>query len=104
MNDDILRDAIKTFGKRHQANMAVGEIGELLALFGREVQGRTTRDEWIDEIADITVMSRQLALMIGIEEVEDRVEFKIKRLQEKIEEEKKSQKFKNFVDKKNIIF
>ena len=34
-------------------SMMVGEIGELLTLVGRSVQGRDQLEDWVDELADV---------------------------------------------------
>ena len=47
-----LNSALKTWGDYEQYQMLIGELGELLTLFGRRVQGRDTPEEWITEIAD----------------------------------------------------
>ena len=86
MNDDILEQAIVHYGKTAQLAVAIGEIGELLTVIGRDAQGRATEEDWIDEIADVTIMLRQLAIMIGVEETEARVEAKIARLAKILEE------------------
>ena len=34
-------------------SMMVGEIGELLTLVGRSMQGRDQLEDWVDELADV---------------------------------------------------
>ena len=81
---DICRLATKTWGVESQEAMAVGEIGELLTMFGRRVQYRDCEDQWIDEIADCLIMLNQLAHLHGYNKVEDRVGDKIHRLRLKL--------------------
>jgi hypothetical protein len=82
--DSTLLDAIVTYGQQEQEMMAVGEIGEFLTVFGRRAQGRLTVEEMIDEIADVTIMMRQMAHINGLRAVEDRIRFKVERLAGKL--------------------
>ena len=88
--DVILNLALAHWGEDTQRAMAVGELGELLALFGREAQGRATDDAWIDEIADATIMLRQLALMHGAAKVDQRISLKLAALQAKIHNQRRA--------------
>lgn len=82
--DAICKKAVKAFGKESQEDMVVGEIGELLTMFGRRSQGRDSPEAWIDEIADVTIMMRQMAHIYGIENVDARIDEKLKRLSSKM--------------------
>tara|TARA_Y100000361_G_scaffold152325_1_gene171512 strand:+ start:998 stop:1288 length:291 start_codon:yes stop_codon:yes gene_type:complete len=81
---EILRDAINKFGAESQVKMAIGEIGELLTMFGREEQGRANSDEWVSEIADVLIMVTQLGMMYGQEKVQKTIDFKLERLRVKL--------------------
>lgn len=83
-HDKTLLAALDKFGYATQMQMAIGEVGELLTLFGRSVQGRDSFESWIDEIADVTIMMRQLALMKGAYLVDCRIEEKMNRLRGKL--------------------
>ena len=82
---ETLRQARARWGDEEQMQMAVGEIGELLTLFGRRVQGRDTDADWITEIADCMVMLEQLALMYGYSKVENMVGTKMERLRKRVQ-------------------
>ncbi len=82
--DSIFKQALEEYGYDTQCAVTIGEIGEFLQLFGKEVQGRVTEDEWIDEIADVMVMLRQMALIHGAEAVEQRFHEKVMRLKHRI--------------------
>ncbi len=84
-HDEILRKAIRHYGEQKQKLLTIGEIGELLALVGKLAQGRDASAEWIDEVADVTIMLRQMALIIGTAAVEARIDYKVNRLQEKMQ-------------------
>ena len=65
---NILKGAIKKWGKQSQINMLHEEIGELLQAinkFLRKPQDWNTRDNLCEEIADVEIMLEQLKLIIG---------------------------------------
>lgn len=76
--------ALETFGPEAQEQMAIGEIGEFLTLFGRRSQGRMMIRDMQDEIADVLVMLHQMALIYGEDEVLKRISYKIERLEGRI--------------------
>lgn len=85
-HDPLFKRALAAYGDSAQEALAVGEIGELLNLFGRRVQGRDTPEDWIVEIADVTIMLRQLALMHGVEKVEEAIKAKCERLERRVQQ------------------
>lgn len=86
--DAILRLAIEHYGPENQHQIAVGECGEFLTLLGRKAQGRLTAGEMRDEIADVLIIMRQMAMIYGLDRIEDRIQGKLERLQGRIEKEK----------------
>jgi NTP pyrophosphatase (non-canonical NTP hydrolase) len=82
---ETLRRAIRVWGVDSQEQMLIGEIGELLTLFGRRAQGRVIDSEMVDEIADVTIMITQMAQMYGPEQVEERIAFKLDRLNARLD-------------------
>jgi hypothetical protein len=68
-----------------QEHVAIGEFGELLALFGKQAQGRATEAQWIDEIADGFIMLTQLATMHGLGDVQARLVEKVAKLEARIQ-------------------
>lgn len=83
---DTLDQAIATWGLYEQKQMAVGECGEFLALYGKEVQGRALPEHYHDEIADVMIMMEQMAKIYGYEQVLARKEYKMARLQVRIDD------------------
>lgn len=83
-SDQLLRMAIEKWGSGPQTQMAFGECGEFVTLAGKMAQGRATAEDVIDEIADVTIMMRQMALLYGLSGVERRIAFKLDRLQKKL--------------------
>lgn len=80
----IYETAIEKWGEHAQKMMAVGECGEFLAEFGREVQGRSSQEKMVDEIADVLVMMNQMAMIYGEKEVRERIAFKVNKVKNKL--------------------
>ena len=83
---ETLQKAILQYGYTAQITMAVEEMAELLNALAKERRGRATQNDIVTEIADVTIMMWQLAIMYGEQSVEMEIERKIKRLQERIEQ------------------
>lgn len=77
-------EALSVWGREAQEAVAIGEIGELLTLFGKRAQRRDKPEQWIDEIADVTIILRQLAFLHGVDAVEARIQQKLKRLEARL--------------------
>ena len=78
--------AIEHYGKVPQMVKAIEEMGELSTEIARNIIGvYPADDKMIDEVADVTIMMRQLAIMFGEKAVEDRIEYKLTRLKGRIE-------------------
>ena len=72
----------------HSKRMLVEEMGELLTAMARAPRGRATKEDIITELADVSIMIKQMALVYGRDEFEQEVKRKIERLQEKLYEPK----------------
>lgn len=85
--EEICIRALAKFGVNAQEKMVIGEFGELLTLFGRQEQGRATREDWLTEIADCTLMLKQLAIIHGItpHEIEQKIDAQCERLLRKLD-------------------
>jgi NTP pyrophosphatase (non-canonical NTP hydrolase) len=85
--DDIFLKAIHTWGGNAQEMMAIEECSELIKAICKFNRKPTTGKEFtdlIDEIADVTIMMRQMAIIVGPERVEERIKFKIERLKKRL--------------------
>lgn len=85
--DKILESAIYTWGGEAQENMAIEECSEFIKAickYRRSNNGTEELENIIDEIADVTIMMRQMAIMVSRNAVNDRIEFKIDRLRKKL--------------------
>ena len=81
-SDDVvtaIKRMVKHYGREFNYRMTIGEMGELLSLFGKQAQGRATHEEWIDEVADVTIMMLCMTEIIGPDQVRKRINFKLKR-------------------------
>jgi len=78
--DEVCKQATAVWGAASQEAVAIGEIGELLTLWGKRQQKRSTTEDWIDEISDCVIMIEQLARIHGIAAVEARIAEKIPKL------------------------
>lgn len=82
----IYEKAIENYGKVPQMVKAIEEMGELSTEIARNIIGvYPADDKMIDEVADVTIMMRQLAIVFGEKAVEDRIEYKLTRLKGRIE-------------------
>jgi len=85
INDDLLTLAIKTFGNDAQTEMIIEECTELaLALMKlKRLRGdmELKYHNVIDEIADVTIMMRQAAKLFPQSRIQDRIDFKMRRLE-----------------------
>ena len=83
----VYRKAIKRFGKVNQMVKAIEEMSELTKVLTKILGLGTTvsREELIEEIADVTIMMEQLRLMYNInDEVCEMMDSKIRRLENRI--------------------
>lgn len=84
MHETIAR-AVDTFGYESRRWMAVEEMAELADALAKRRRGRTSVDDIVTEIADVTIMMSQLACMYGPERVEAEIERKLIRLKENLD-------------------
>lgn len=83
--DEILQQALFAFGETAQKTMAIEECAELINALCKEQRKRVNTQDIITEIADVTIMMRQLTMMYGEFQVGVEIERKINRLRERIE-------------------
>jgi NTP pyrophosphatase (non-canonical NTP hydrolase) len=83
INDKALRQVILYQGEQSQVFKAMEELGELQAALSRYLHDPLKHPDIapiIDEIADVQIMIRQLAIIFGATSVEQRIEYKLNRL------------------------
>lgn len=79
-----LKKAITKYGCTAQKTMAIEEMAELLNAIAKEHRGRVTPNDIITEIADVTIMMWQMALIYGEQDVKMEIKRKIERLKERL--------------------
>jgi NTP pyrophosphatase (non-canonical NTP hydrolase) len=90
---DIISAAIQTFGERNQTVVAIEELSELQKELCKLLRGNCDNDEHIaEEVADVQIMLAQLVEMLDIKDmVQQYRQFKLRRLQSRIEAELEKQ-------------
>ena len=84
---EIYRKAIETYGVEAQTKMAIEEMAELTNALMKFARGRNTVDDIIEEIADVTIMMRQLAIIYGQNAVQLQIDYKTQRLARRLNKE-----------------
>ena len=84
---EIYRAALNTFGTEAQIKMLFEEIGELMTAICQYSRGRDKVAHVAEEIADVGIMLDQMAVLFDCEaEVEIQRKYKLRRLEQRIEE------------------
>ncbi len=88
MKQEQLRQLCKiidTYGSDKQQNQAIEECSELIKAICKYKRTLYHVEDIVDEIADVEIMLNQLKIIFGcFGEVEERIDFKIKRQLERI--------------------
>ena len=84
---EIYRAALETFGVPKQIIKLLEETGEFFEAFGKCLGGRDKVSHVAEEMADVHIMLDQWAVHLGCaEEVERMKRYKLRRLEQRIEE------------------
>ena len=93
---DIYQRAIDAFGEEHQIGKAIEECAEFIVEVSKKtdwvafsgwygiIDANNVAERVIDEIADVTIMMKQMRLMFGKDVVDNRIAFKLERLEQLI--------------------
>ena len=81
---EIYKKTIALMGESSQRNMAIEECAELIFALEKENRGQVTQDDVITEIADVMIMTEQLAMIYGRGHVEAEKQYKQRRLLSRI--------------------
>ena len=84
----ILSNAVQTYGKNHQVDIAIEEMSELTKALLKDRRNIGAIDDVLEELADVLIMICQLMMIFNIdaEMLENQMDYKIKRLQRRIVE------------------
>lgn len=81
---NILRQALDTYGFDHQRILTFEECGELINALAKFSRGRSTAQDVITELADVSIMIDQMAIHFGADAVRAERHRKLERLAERI--------------------
>lgn len=91
-DEEILQDAINTYGRNSQINIAMEELAELiqaLSKFNRDTSDWNTVDNISEEMADVIIMLSQLEIIFdNSEDIDTYIDNKLKRLYNRIKHAK----------------
>jgi NTP pyrophosphatase (non-canonical NTP hydrolase) len=87
---EILKKAIEHYGEEYQMLKFVEELGEAVTAVARFALtlNEKTEKELIDEVADVLIMSEQIRIILGAAEIDNRIAYKLDRLNKRIENDK----------------
>lgn len=84
----ILSNAVQTYGKNHQVDIAIEEMSELTKALLKDRRNIGAIDDVLEELADVYIMICQLMMIFNIdtEMLDNQIDYKIRRLQRRIVE------------------
>ena len=87
MDTKILKKAIEKFGVRNQINKIQEEALELALVLNQrncsQKDSKEMEDKLYDELADMKIMMAQAEILFDADRINARVEYKLKRFEEK---------------------
>lgn len=86
INEDLLRQAINKWGPNRQRFKASEECCELAVAIHHFQDGRVADKVVITEIADVLIMAHQMRLIFGPRLVDQEIQAKLERLEERLGE------------------
>jgi NTP pyrophosphatase (non-canonical NTP hydrolase) len=90
--NEILLQAIATYGENEQSRVAMEELAELIRAINKYHRAKTDehRQNLIEEMADVYIMLHQISIMYdisGVREIEPVINERLARLRERLEAE-----------------
>lgn len=85
---ELYKKALETWGIESQMFMVMEETGEMLNALAKANRGRSTKEEIITELADVSIMVEQMALYFGFSEFMDERNKKLERLEKRLNHDK----------------
>lgn len=85
--EKIYRATLDKWGTEAQYDQAIEECAELIAALKHFKRGKISKQDVIDELADVSLMVGQLSWMFGEEQVKLAVDSKLKKLDTLLNEE-----------------
>ena len=83
---NVMKTAIDTYGPRLQTVVAIEELSELQKELTKFLRGGGNKKHLTEEMADVLIMVTQLQLIyhVGDEDIREVMDYKLKRLEERI--------------------
>lgn len=84
---ELLQKCLDTWGKLAQVVMVFEETAELNKELCKNLRGKDNRAEILDEIADVSIMLREMMILFKIspDEMQDRIRYKMARIRARLE-------------------
>lgn len=91
INEQVLKRAISVFGSTRQMVMLFEEMSELQKEICKNFRGNQNKDHITEEYADVLIMMKTLQIFLNIsnDEIQKMIDFKIDRLNKRIESKMK---------------
>lgn len=88
MRDKFKQNILNAWGEFSQVNMLEEELLELALCLVRLYRGRSSREDIIEEIADVELMIEQVKFIFGIkkEDIDHIKNYKLNRLKQRLED------------------
>jgi len=83
--ETIYDAAVRRWGVAAQMDMALEEMGELVVAIQQRRRNRVTDKNIAEEVADVTIMMRQLRIILGEDLVDALIRGKVGRLKGRLE-------------------
>ena len=80
----LFKAALDKWGVHPQVRMVFEECSELINALSKAYRGRSTKEDVITELADVSILCEQMALVFGYEDFEKEVEKKLEKLKNKL--------------------
>lgn len=84
-NNEILERALRKYGSSAQKIMLMEECAELMNEIAKTFRGRSSKENVISELADVSIMIEQMAYYFGKKEFEEERLRKIERLRMRLD-------------------
>ena len=81
---EICQAALDNYGFEAQKTMLIEEVGELLNSISKLSRNRSNEDDVLSELADVEIMVKQMALNFGYDKFKRSLEYKLNRLEDKL--------------------
>lgn len=87
ISDKKIEKIVEHFGIRNQKTKAVEELSELTLAVMHDINGKTNRENVVEEVADVYIMLKQLEEIYHIQPVElqKQVTYKVDRTMQRVE-------------------